>query len=148
MGEILNYMLVFIFGAGGLALINIIQARWVMKYERKTQKEDRQEMREDKLDEFGKKLDDFLEKQKEINDGILKRQEETDKQLSAQSEAIKLELLDKIFDLGNSYIKDGEIGFEERRRLHEMHKCYHEGLGGNGDADLLMKEIDDLPLKT
>jgi hypothetical protein len=148
MNEILNYFLVFIFGAGGLAVINIFQKRWEMKYERKTKKEDRQEMKEDKLDEFGKKLDDFLEKQKEINEDILKKQKETDKQLMAQSQALKLDLLDRIFHLANGYIKQGEITFDERRRLHEMHDCYHNGLGGNGDADLIMKEVDELPLKT
>ena len=148
MNEIINYIVVFIFGAGGLALINIIQKRWEMKYERKTKQEDRQEMKADKLDEFGKKLDDFLAKQKKINEDILKKQQETDKQLAAQSQAIKLDLLDRIFHACNAYIKQGSITFDERRRLHEMHDCYHNRLGGNGDADLIMKEVDELPLKT
>ena len=148
MNEILNYFLVFLFGAGGLAVINIVQKRWEMKYERKTKIEDRKELKEDKLDEFGKKLDDFLDKQKKINEDILKKQQETDKQLVAQSQALRLDLLDRIFHLANGYIKRGEITFDERRRLHEMHDCYHFGLGGNGDADLIMKEIDELPLKT
>ena len=148
MNEIMNYIAVFIFGAGGLALINIVQKRWEMKYERKSKKEDRQEMKEDRLDEFGKKLDDCLAKQKKINEDILKKQEETDKQLLAQSQAIKFDLLDRIFHACNGYIKRGDITFEERKRIHEMHDCYHNGLGGNGDADLIIKEIDELPLRT
>lgn len=28
-----------------------------------------------------------------------------------------------------------------------MHNCYHSGLGGNGDADLVVDAVDELPLK-
>lgn len=28
-----------------------------------------------------------------------------------------------------------------------MHNCYHSGLGGNGDADLVVAAVDELPLK-
>ena len=29
-----------------------------------------------------------------------------------------------------------------------MHDCYHNGLGGNGDADDIMRDVGKLPLKT
>ena len=36
---------------------------------------------------------------------------------------------------------------DDRRVLNEMHHCYHDGLGGNGDLDNLMQEVNKLPLK-
>jgi len=65
---------------------------------------------------------------------------------AAQSEALKLVLLDRILYLGRSYIAKGEISYDERRRFHLMHKCYHTGLGGNGDADPIVSDVDELPL--
>ncbi len=56
-------------------------------------------------------------------------------------------LLDKILCLGQKYIDEEEIDFDDRRRLRAMHDVYHNGLKGNGDADLIMNGIDNLPLK-
>lgn len=58
----------------------------------------------------------------------------------------KVSLLDRIQHLGRSYLKVGEIDFDDRRRLHQMHTAYHN-LGGNGDLDTLMEDVDELPLK-
>ena len=68
-------------------------------------------------------------------------------QNTAQSEALKYILYDRIRYLGQSYIADGEIGFEDRRILNGMHKAYHEGLNGNGDLDRLMSDLNALRLK-
>ena len=56
-------------------------------------------------------------------------------------------LYDRIRYLGHGYIADGEIDFDDRRILNEMHFVYHNELGGNGDLDILMKEVNRLPLK-
>ena len=40
----------------------------------------------------------------------------------------------------------GKITLEERRSLHKWHDLYHKGLGGNGDADALMAQVDALPV--
>jgi len=56
-------------------------------------------------------------------------------------------LLDRIRHLGLSYLSRGEITFDERRLLHQMHSVYHESLHGNGDLNELMSEVDELPLK-
>ena len=65
----------------------------------------------------------------------------------AQSEALKYILLDRIMYLGQCYIVAGEVSFDDRKRLRDMHTSYHEKLGGNGDADAVMKAVDALPLK-
>ena len=136
MNEILKNVLTFLLGAGGLALLNIAQERWKFRAERKAKKEDRQEEKVDKLD----KLTALVEK-------LAAQQEKTDQQVDALREAQKCVLLDRIIYLGQSYIRAGEIDFDDRRRLREMHSAYHNGLGGNGDADAIMKAIDALPLK-
>ena len=59
----------------------------------------------------------------------------------------KYMLYDRIRFLGQSYIKDGEVDFDDRRIFADMHNVYHNGLGGNGDLDNLMKEVNALPLK-
>lgn len=60
---------------------------------------------------------------------------------------LKWVMYDRIRYLGQAYIKDGCIDLDDRRILHEMHTSYHSGLGGNGDLDLLMGQVDKLPLK-
>lgn len=148
MNEYLRTFLTFLLGAGGLALINVIQERWKWKHERMAVKEDRKEEKEDKLDEISKQLAEYLNEQKTINEQMREKQEKQEKEMLAQSEALKYVILDRILYIGQSYIKHGEVTYDERKRLKEMHKCYHEGLGGNGDADLIMKAVDELPLKT
>lgn len=147
MNEVLRTVLMFLFGAGGLALINIIQERWRVRYQRKAEKEDRAEEREDKLDEIGKQLSEFIKKQDEVNEKNELRFSEMEKNDSAQVEALKYVLLDRIMYIGQGYINNGDVTFDERKRLREMHDVYHYQLGGNGDADQIMKSVDELPLR-
>lgn len=147
MDEYLKMFFVFLFGAGGLAVINIIQERWKWRSDRRAKQEDKKEAREDKLEEVDKKLTDFIKEQKEYNDTLRKKQEEQDKALDAQKEALRYVLLDRILYIGQSYINRGEVSFDDRKRLREMHDCYHAKLGGNGDAIYIMNAVDELPLK-
>lgn len=68
-------------------------------------------------------------------------------QNKAQSDALKFILYDRIKYLAQEYIVNGEVDFDDRRILHLMHSSYHYGLSGNGDLDVLMQEVDKLPLK-
>ena len=147
MSDFWKLILAFVFGGGGLALINIIQERWKMRYQRKVQIEDKEEAREDKLDEINKKLDAFYEKQHDYNEQAKKLFKDMEEKDSAQSEALKYVLLDRILYIGQSYIKHGEVTFDERKRLREMHDVYHNQLGGNGDAQHIMDAVDELPLR-
>ena len=69
------------------------------------------------------------------------------KAVSSLSEGMRLLLLDRMRYVGQSYIKQGCVDFDDRRLLKQMHKVYHTGLGGNGDLDTLMEEVDGLPLR-
>lgn len=90
----------------------------------------------------------------QIGDGIREkkrrqydRSDEKDKELEALKAGMKWVIFDRIRFIGHSYIKAKEIDFDDRRILNEMHKCYHDGLNGNGDLDNLMHEVNSLPLK-
>lgn len=136
-GEILIAVLMAVAGgAAGAAVINGINERWKFKANRKATKEDRAEEKADKTEALTETLNGLQEQLKTLKD--------SDK---AQSEALRLILLDRVLYLGKGYIDKGEITYDDRRRFHAMHKCYHSGLGGNGDADLIVEGVDALPLK-
>ena len=70
-----------------------------------------------------------------------------DKSNQALKDALKWVLYDRIRCLGQHYIGAGSVDFDDRRILNEMHGCYHNGLGGNGDLDNLMRDVNALPLR-
>ncbi len=70
-----------------------------------------------------------------------------DKDNQALKDGLKWVLYDRIRFLGQHYINAGQVDFDDRRILNEMHSCYHNGLGGNGDLDNLMRDVNTLPLK-
>lgn len=118
------------FGAG---LVVIIQKM----IERKWAKDDRNEAKEDKLDKLEKKLEDMDKKLKELS-----------KDVGHVKSAQRAILSDRIKSLGTKYLEDREVEFEDRRNLHQLHDAYHNDCDGNGDYDILMKDINELPLKT
>lgn len=110
-------------GGIGVAIIQGIREWLSFRRERKAKKEDA----------------------KDLN--IDNRLTNIESRLLAQGEALKFILYDRIRYLGQTYVFEGEISFDDRRILNDMHKSYHNGLGGNGDLDTLMKAVNDLPLK-
>ena len=71
-----------------------------------------------------------------------------DKNIEALKAGLKWVLYDRIRHLGQRYIAAGYVDFDDRRILNEMHTSYHDGLGGNGDLDNLMSQVNRLPLKS
>lgn len=66
----------------------------------------------------------------------------------AKGKALRYIMLYIIQERAKQHIKDGSITLEDRRALHHWHELYHNGLGGNGDADALMAQVDRLPVDT
>lgn len=125
--EILGYLLTGTAAAAAVKLIdNLLQ--WHLN--RKSKKED--------------KLEDKLEEKEEASGQRIKDMEQS---LNAVVEGQRYILLDRIRSLGCAYLKNGEVSFDDRRLLNMMHGVYHNGLGGNGDLNTLMEEVNDLPLK-
>ena len=106
-------------------------------------KRDRKEKKADKLEEKNdltkENTEDIVELQKTMSEFIKKN--------DAMAEGIKLLLLQSILDQGNKFVGEKEISFDDRQRFHKMHRAYHVGLNGNGDADLIVEAVDKLPLK-
>ena len=134
-------------GAAGAAVINGINERWKFKASRKAAKEDRQEEKEDRTEKIEEKVKELKEEESAWKKEIDKKLKDLDTQNTAENEALRVILLDRIRHLGQSYIAAGEIDFDDRRIFHMMHSVYHDGLGGNGDADLVVEAVDELPLK-
>lgn len=131
---IISGIIALIGGSAGAAVINALSKRWEKKYDRKIAEEDKAEAKTDKTA--------ALEQHAEETDAQL---EEQGKKLDAVIEGMRVVLLDRIRYLGQSYINKGEIDFDDRRIFHMMHDVYHDGLGGNGDADLVVEAVDALP---
>lgn len=127
-------VLVFLSGGVAVALIEVAKELILWGKNRKAKKEDDAMERED-------------EKERQEAMHINERLETIEKKTDAQSEALKYIMYDRILYLGREYIKKGNITFDERRILNNMHNSYHNGLGGNGDLNTLMHEVNELPLK-
>ncbi len=56
-------------------------------------------------------------------------------------------LYDRIKFLGKSYIAGKEIDAESLEDIIEMHRIYHDELGGNGYLDTLMGQVKHLPIR-
>lgn len=120
---IIGIAIALISGGVGAGIVKLIGDRLAFRRERKAKKEDEASLN---------------------YDGRLKSIEtKTD----AQSAALRYLLYDRIRYLGQAYIKDGCIDFDDRRILNDMHDAYHNGLNGNGDLNTLMQEVNKLPLK-
>lgn len=132
-------------GGIGAAVVSAFNERWKLRFQRKAAKEDREASKADRTDEIGKQVDSFQKSEAKRNEEIEARLKNMETQITAQSEALKLILLDRILWLGQGFIEKGEISYDDRRRFHAMHECYHTGLGGNGDADLIVSSVDKLP---
>ena len=125
--EWLGYLLT---GAASAAFIKLVDNVIQWKLARKTKKEDKAE----------EQAESDEQAEKERLKGIKA-------DLKAVMEGQRYILLDRIRYLGLAYLQKGEIPFDDRRLLHQMHSVYHGLLHGNGDLDELMSEVDELPLK-
>lgn len=110
-------------GGFAVSIVNLVRDIIMWKKNRKAAKEDKEEQ---KIEERLKAIENIT---------------------STLASANKYILYDRIRFLGQAYIRDGEIDFDDRRILNDMHDVYHNGLGGNGDLDNLMKAVNALPLK-
>lgn len=125
-----NWMYAIATGVTGAAVIKLFDnvVQWYLQ--RKATKED------------AKISDDKAELKK-----IKQWEKNMEDKVNALINADMLIMLDRIRYLGQRYVADNEVDFDDRRILNQMHKSYHDDLGGNGDLDGLMKVVNALPLK-
>lgn len=135
MDSISMAILVAVISSGATAAVVKAIDNWLSwKRERKAKHED----------------DDLMKKEQTVNDRLSTIEQKTEdnrKTLESITEGMKYIIYDRIRHIGQAHINVGEIDFDDRRILNNMHHCYHFGLGGNGDLDKLVQEVNNLPLK-
>ena len=78
----------------------------------------------------------------------INRKDKRSGKADVNNKALRYLMLYIIQERAKQHIKEACISLEDRRSLHHWHDLYHNGLGGNGDADALMEQVDRLPLDT
>lgn len=129
--ELLGYLLT---GATAAAVIKLIDNLLQWHLNRKAKKDDKAEAEAEAKKKKSEKEEEEWKKH-------------TDEMIADLTVGVRVILMDRIRYLGQKYIADEEVDFDDRHLLHEMHSVYHNTLGGNGDLDILMEEVNDLPLK-
>lgn len=74
----------------------------------------------------------------------MKRKDDKADKAEVITKALRYVMLYIIQERCKDHIEEGKITLEERRALRHWHDLYHDGLGGNGDADILMAQVDKL----
>ena len=77
---------------------------------------------------------------------LITRHDKKKEKQSVERQALCALVLYTIQDTAREHLRDGSATIDEKRQLHQWHDLYHNGLGGNGDADALMKAVDLLPI--
>lgn len=125
-----NWILAITTGVTGAAVIKLIDNVVQWKLQRKAAKEDRT------VEDGKAEIKIIKQWEKDMEDKV-----------SALINADKFILFDRIRYLGQRYVADKEVDFDDRRILNQMHDVYHDELGGNGDLKELMQAVNALPLK-
>lgn len=99
------------------------------------------------LNRRAKKSDDEADAEKQKEQAKEAEFEEVVKTVESLKAADKLIMLDRIKYLCRYYLDHGEVEFSDLTDLIEMHSCYHDLLGGNGNLDTLMELVKELPIK-
>lgn len=74
------------------------------------------------------------------------KKEKEDERIDALMAAQRVSMEERIRYLVQHYVGKDQISLAEKSNLVEMHKCY-VGVGGNGNLDTEMKELDKVPVK-
>lgn len=66
--------------------------------------------------------------------------------IDAQTEALKVLMIDRVRTLGREFVKQGYIILEDKETIDEMYQSYKD-LGGNGHLTTLMNEVNKLEVR-
>ena len=135
--------------SGGVfvAIVEGIREYLTWRRNRKAKQEDRELEKGDVTKQLQTTVKKLEAEEKRIAEEDKKHFDSIENDIRALKDGVKFILLDRILYLGERYIERGEITIEEKMLLHKMHKVYHNRLNGNGDADVIMEAVDELPLK-
>lgn len=132
----MNFLLAVLSAGIGSGLMAIVLA-WL---QRKWKKADRKEEKEEEQEEATIA---------ELKDEIKRLAVKVDNSAKANAAVVtaqKIIMVERIRYLGMCYISSGNIDLDDKEQMRKMHKAY-KALGGNGDLDTVMDEVEHLPLK-
>ena len=78
---------------------------------------------------------------------LITRKDKKKESESEERKALRYIMLYIIQERCKEHLSDGKVTMDDVRSLREWFDVYHQGLGGNGDADKLMQAVDKLPMK-
>lgn len=123
--EFVKYVIGTLCGGGLLTFIlALLQRSWAKKDKREAKEENNAEAALKRVED---KLDKVVEAQTIVSD------------------AQKVIMVERIRYLGLCYIGQKRIDIFDKEQIKKMHKSY-KALGGNGDLDTVMDEIEKLPV--
>ena len=79
---------------------------------------------------------------------LISRKDKKTEDDDVEREALRYLMLYIIEDTASKILAKESITLQQKQMLHKWHKLYHEGLGGNGDASVMMELIDARPVTT
>ena len=74
------------------------------------------------------------------------KKDKGDARIDALVTAQQVLMVDRVRYLGRCYIRDGHISLEDKENVRGMYNAY-KALGGNGNLETIMNEIDRLEVK-
>lgn len=77
---------------------------------------------------------------------FVSRHDNNQQEGSVEREALKCLMMYVIQAEADRIIAKEQITLSQKQMLHRWHNLYHKGLGGNGDLDVTMEIIDELPI--
>lgn len=77
----------------------------------------------------------------------MKRRDSKADRSDVRDKALRCLMLYIIQEHAKELIAANGATMEQRRSLWHWHALYHDGLGGNGDADCLMQQVEKLPMQ-
>ncbi len=78
---------------------------------------------------------------------LVTRHDVKQKASGTEAKALRYIMLYIIQERAKELLQAGSATLEEKRGLHKWHELYHDGLCGNGDADRLLRSVDELPIR-
>lgn len=129
-----DILLAILGGGVAVAIIEAVREAISWHRNRKAQREDRAEEKKEK--QFEERIGHLESDMGEVRTLV-----------AALVDSQKNVLFDRIQYLCRRYMAEGEIDFDDLRGVNALHNSYHDGLGGNGDLDALMKQVHSLPVK-
>lgn len=129
-----------------VAIVGIISNVLTFKMNRKATIEDRNESKNDKVKELEDRVESIEKKVDKQSDELAELIKKLSETVDNVREGQKMVLYDRILYLSGEYLKSNHITYNEKKNLNMMHSIYHNKLGGNGDLDDRMEDVDKIPV--